>query len=319
MRRIKLFSIILLLTVSLLVVSVPDSGAVLLAADPGAVAELVIFVQYKVQDGQEETSLKEGEGEGGEPDAGEEAGEAQPDPEAAEAVSAPPVIKEAVKEPDMDDALSGSAELGGVATSGNTDTRSLTARLSLVHETESWRKGLKLYGYHSSDRELTTAERSSVEGKVDYKPSVLYIEESFFFLTARYVKDRFSGYDYEAVGVLGYGRKFEPTADTLLELEAGPGHRHRQLHKGPSHNEFIFRAAMKFKWQFTETSAFTEDLSVEAGDSGGAYTQAVTALSVAINSALSLRMTHSLRHNTQVPVGTHRTDTTTAVTLVCAF
>ena len=276
--------------VSILAVSVPEAGAVLPIPYPGAAADYAADTYFK-----------------------------GPEFEGAGAVAATAAVKKAVKEPDMDDALSGSAELGGVATSGNTDTRSLTARLSLVHETESWRESLKLEGYHSSDSDVTTAERSSVEGKVDYKPAVLYIEASFFFLTARYVNDRFSGYDYEAVGVLGYGRKLEPTVDTLLELEVGPGHRHRQLHKGPSHNEFIFRAAMKFKWQFTDTSAFTEDGFVEVGDSGGTYSQAVTALIVAINSRLSLRTTHTLRHNTRVPVGTHRTDTTTAVTLVYAF
>lgn len=206
------------------------------------------------------------------------------------------------------------AELGIITTSGNTSTQSENGKFKIFYDGKNWKHELKLEGHHAADNEVTTAERFVAEGKNDIKID----EKNYFFLTTRYEADHFSGYDYRAIGVLGYGRKFEPTKNMTLEVEGGPGHRYSEVHKDESQNETIFRAALRYKWKITENSNFSEELTIESG-ADSTMTEAVTALKTQINKKLGMKITHTLRYNSRVPLDSYKTDSTTAVTLVYTF
>ncbi len=206
------------------------------------------------------------------------------------------------------------AELGIITTSGNTTTQSENGKFKIFYDGTNWKHELKLAGHHASDNEVTTAERFGAEGKNNLKQG----KQNYFFLATRYEADHFSGYDYRAIGVLGFGRKLEPTKNMSLEIEGGPGHRYSDVHKDESQNETIFRAALRYKWKITENSNFSEELTTESGPDS-TTTEAVTALKTQVNKKLGMKITHTLRFNSKVPLDSHRTDTTTAVTLVYTF
>ena len=78
-------------------------------------------------------------------------------------------------------------------------------------------KDLKLTSLNNEDNNTTTAERYLISGKSDYRLSDI----SYLFGTVDYEDDRFSGYDYRATEVVGYGRRVLNTETMTLELEAG--------------------------------------------------------------------------------------------------
>ena len=101
-------------------------------------------------------------------------------------------------------------------------------------------------------------------------------------------------------------------------MEAGAGARQTDNTDGRSTDEAIYRLATLLTWNISETSSLKEELSVEGG-SDNTYTESNTELKVKINAALAMKVTFSVKNNSDVPVGIKHTDTTTAVTLVYDF
>lgn len=210
--------------------------------------------------------------------------------------------------------LGGEAELGVVTTSGNTDTRSINAKARLRYLTESWRHEGRLEALRTSDGDLTTAERYMASGKSDFR----FTPKDYLFVTVRYEDDRFSGYDYQFSEAIGYGRRVLDADSVQLDLEVGAGGRHSQETGQERVDEAILRGAAKLGWAISPTSRFTEEVLVESGESN-TYTEATSALSVKINSRFALKLSLTLKHNSDVPAGVDKTDTMSAVTLVYDF
>ncbi|MEW6645575.1 MAG: DUF481 domain-containing protein [Pseudomonadota bacterium] len=208
----------------------------------------------------------------------------------------------------------GEAELGMVTTSGNTDTRSINAKARLRYLTETWRHEGRLEGLRTSDGDTITAERYLASGKSDYR----FTPADYLFVTVRYEDDRFSGYDYQFSEAVGYGRRVVKTESVELDLEIGAGGRHSRESGQAREDEAIVRGAAKLGWAVSPTSRFTEELLVESGESN-TYTESVSALSVRINSRFALKLSLTVKHNSDVPAGVEKTDTLSAVTLVYDF
>lgn len=207
---------------------------------------------------------------------------------------------------------SGEAELGYLKTSGNTDTESLYAKGKLVNERNRWKHTAKLEVTDKSDSGVNTAKRWYLTGKSDYKIDDI----SYLFISLTYEDDEFSGYDYQATETAGYGYHAIRKEDLKLDLEAGLGSRQSRLTAtGVSNSEAIIRGAADLEWKISKTSTFTQLFSVESGDDNTS-SRSVTALSMQINGNLSARLSHNIRHNSDVPVGTEKTDTESVVTLV---
>ena len=214
-----------------------------------------------------------------------------------------------------------SAELGYVLTTGNSETSSVNAKLDVTHEKEKWRNNVhaEAYGASSTDKatnvETTSAERYQLSGKSDYK----FTEFNYIFGLVNYDKDRFSGYEYQGTLALGYGRRLLHEDDMTLDLEIGPGVRFSKLDNAPdSDSEGVLRLAAKYLWKLSDTSKFTEDLSVDAGRDL-TVTKSVTALTAKVNSSLAMKLSYTVKHNSEVLAGREKTDTETAVTLVYSF
>ncbi len=208
----------------------------------------------------------------------------------------------------------GTVEVGLIATSGNSDTQSFNAKLSLQKDEFPWRHEFRMEALRAADDSGTTAERYTAAGKSDYRLD----EFRYVYGTLRYEDDRFSGFDYRVSETLGYGHRVLDRDGIWLDLEIGAGARHSKPIGCERTDEAIARVAENFGWQISPSAELNERVFIETG-SDNTYTEAEVGLKLRINGNLATRISYNVRHNSDVPPGTENTDTTTSVTLVYDF
>lgn len=212
---------------------------------------------------------------------------------------------------------SANAELGYVDTSGNTKTTSVKARLGYNYEIERWRYQAGLDALNTEERGVRSAERYFGSNKLDYK----YSERGYVFGFASYERDRFSGYEYQAVGAAGWGYRVLNRPNMTWDIEAGPGYRLSKLEDsagGGDEDEFIVRGFTRYLWQLSESARFGQEVSVESG-SDNTITRSITSLTTNIIGALALKATYTIKYTDDVPPGTRHMDREAALTLVYTF
>lgn len=206
------------------------------------------------------------------------------------------------------------AELGYVTTSGNTDTSSVNAKIDVTNEREKWRHNVNLEGYGAETDGVASAERYQFTEKTDYK----FNEFDYLFLRTDYDDDRFSGFEYQASFSLGYGRRLINEDAMIFDVEVGPGVRYTKVETFSTDREALFRLAAKYSWDISENARFTQELTSDQGENL-TVSKSVTALQANINRSLSMKLTHLIKHSSDVPIGAKKTDKATAVTLVYLF
>lgn len=217
----------------------------------------------------------------------------------------------------------GKGEAGLVIASGNTETETANAKLSLEREAGNWKNAFGLAGLYASDEDGATAQRWEVLGQSDYS----FSPKSFWFGAARYEKDEFSGFEYQAILSSGLGRKFIDTNRTKFTGTAGVGYKFFEtrdafdevtgelLQAGDTDSEVVFRGTLGLDHQLTATTTLVDRLIVEAG-ADNTFVQNDISLQVKMTDVLALAVGYSVRHNTDPPVGFEKTDTLTTVNLV---
>lgn len=214
----------------------------------------------------------------------------------------------------MADGWKGEGELGATIASGNTDTKNLLAKLKLTKKIGPWANEIGLSAINSTESDSTTAERYLITGK-----TARDLNEKFYaFGSAKYDKDRFSGFDHQATIAVGLGVHVIKTEKSSLDLEAGPGFRFSETDLGESQDEVVLRAGLFYKNQLTPTTHFLQDLVTEIG-SDNTTIDSETALKVKVSDNLALKASVIVKHNTDVPVGTGNSDTITALSAVYGF
>lgn len=208
----------------------------------------------------------------------------------------------------------GSAELGGVVTTGNSRTSSLDARFKLGYASGPWTSTAQLQALRATSQGTTTAQRTAGELGTHY----LLNQADYLFANLRDTRDQFSGYDYQATTSLGIGRQLWHTQAIDLSAEIGPGFRQARPAGGQTQRNAVVRARAKFTYRFASHAQFEQSLTTIAG-SNNTELDAKTSLSTAISGALALKLSYTVLHNTQVPLGQKKTDTYTAVNLVYSF
>ncbi len=206
------------------------------------------------------------------------------------------------------------AELGFVQTTGNTETESLNFKFALDNKRKDWEHSLKLESSRNADSTGTTAERYLLLLKSQYTLTKL----SYLFGRLQYEDDRFSGYNYQASEIIGYGRRLVKTDELKINAELGAGMRQNDFENGKTESEKLAVAAADLDWKISKSANLTEELSIEIGEDR-TISKSVTGLKTKINSSLSSKVSYTVKHASEVPVGTKKTDTELAVTLVYTF
>lgn len=208
----------------------------------------------------------------------------------------------------------GSAAVGGVATSGNSKTSSVDAKLKLGYSRGPWTDTARLESLRASDHGVTTANRTF--GELDSKYAL--DSATYLFGNLRGSHDQFSGYRYQTSASFGIGRLLLHTDHMDLSAEVGPGYRQARPIGGQTEKDAIARLHGAFTYRFTDKARFGQTLTAIAGRSNTEL-EAVSSLTTAITGALALKLSYTVLHNTQVPVGLKKTDTFTSVNLVYSF
>lgn len=209
---------------------------------------------------------------------------------------------------------------------GNTDSDALSGKAEAERDALNWRHLAKLEAGNEEKRnKVDEKERIAERYFGSYKLDRKIDEANYIFNQLSAQKDRFSGYTYETTYALGYGRRFVDNERHRLDVEAGPGYRVREIdaprpddwsaNKSRTEKDAVALVALRYKLQLTEHAQFREDVTSELED-GSSVTRAETSLTSAINSRLSLRLSHVLRHNSKPAADVRKSDQEILVGLV---
>lgn len=213
-----------------------------------------------------------------------------------------------------EEGFSGTAALGFLSTSGNTENENLSMNFDLGWNYAPWHHSLKGAAVRASSSSVTTAEAYSMAWQSDYDIS----DQSYAFGIISWNDNKFSGYTKQVREVVGYGRRIIENDRHILNGEIGFGARQADLSTGRSQDETIMRLNADYLWHISETADFSQTFAIENG-SDNTFTESVTKLTADIRSNFSVVFSYTIRNNSDVPIGTVKKDTFTAVALEYTF
>lgn len=209
----------------------------------------------------------------------------------------------------------GELAAGYLATSGNSDTRSLNGKFALTYADLAWKNSFLASAISSADSQGSTAERYSASNKLDFS----FTERDYAFAALEWEKDLFGGIRERTSETVGYGRHLLRGPTHLLDVEAGVGARQTEAAiTGQTEDDLIGRLYGKYVGTISATSSFVQTLKLESGDTN-TFTESVSELKANIVGNLAAALSYTVRNNSDVPPGTEKTDTFTAVNLSYAF
>ena len=218
------------------------------------------------------------------------------------------------------DEWSGSAELGMVLTTGNTDTQNLNGALNLTKESLKWRTDYSLSSLYSSSDSATTAEQYKGSVQANYK----FDTEQFWYVRGSYEEDRFSGYRSKGSTSTGYGNRFWQHQDgSYLEASAGVGYRDYAIEDGAdgdSDRGTFVRLSGTYENHFSPTSLFRQELNSEISTSGGnTVNESISSIQANIVDNLAMKLAYKVEYTSDVPAETDTTDTETTASVLYSF
>lgn len=208
----------------------------------------------------------------------------------------------------------GSASLGYVGTTGNTESQTFEAQLRYIQRNDNWVHTAEFQGLYTEQETITSGERYFLQGKSDYK----FEEDHYLFGKASYTDDRFTGFDYQATVSAGYGHYFYNRDDFLLEAFSGLGYRYNEIPDTDSEGEAILALGENLEWEFTDTTSMTQSLVSEVGEDLTVTRFEIGLVSTLIGQ-LATKIAFQARHISDVPPDRETTDTQTSVSLVYEF
>lgn len=208
----------------------------------------------------------------------------------------------------------GKASLGLLSTSGNTDTKSYNTAFEISYSINKWKHTFNAAANGADESSVTTAEAYQAGWKSAYD----FSEQSYLFGQVKWRKDRFAGVDEQLSEAVGYGRRFIDTPEHLLSGEIGAGHTSLDFADMTSESSLIVTLGMDYRWTFSETSKFEQTIDVESG-SENTYIESVSAVRAKLLADFAIVLSYTVKHNTEVPLGSEKTDKLTAISLEVVF
>lgn len=213
------------------------------------------------------------------------------------------------------DPFTGSAALGYLSTSGNTEASSLNSSLKISWDIDGpWKHDFTALAIRASTDDVTTAEAYAA----GYKGQRDFSATSYIFFTGDWRQDEFSGYDRQVSETVGYGRRLLDTPRHMLAIEGGAGAKQSELNTGEELDEAIVRGGLDYLLTLTESSSFNQKLLIEQGDDNR-YMESTSAVKTRIVRNLALVVSYVIKTNSDVPVGIVNTDRFTAISLEYGF
>jgi len=209
------------------------------------------------------------------------------------------------------------ALLGIVVTTGNSETTNLNGGLNLSYEKGRWKNVFQGNGQFTESQGITTQQQFFLQNQTNYSWG-----KNFIFGNLNYTQNRFSPYDYQGVGSIGYGRTLFDSDKFRLTVQVGPGVRVNSIKQEnePSmiQTHPIGTAGLNMRWRITDSVIFTEDVTYNFGNPYD-YLKTVTALTNKIIGNLATQISYTTEYYSRIPRHSSHTqnlDTTLNVSLV---
>ncbi|CAV17305.1 hypothetical protein VS_0283 [Vibrio atlanticus] len=250
-----------------------------------------------------------------------------PEPAAEPIVVAPTLEKDmdiAPSDSELPNPLNTEVEFGYQSHTGNSDSRSLNARLNGEytagrHRTSGEWKYYNLYKDGEEDKRQSTYSAQS-----DYKLS----PKTYLYGSFKGVDSRYSAYfkDYTVSSGLGY--QFSNTEEFVLEVEVGPGFRYQEPNLDELDDddiifpeiveEAIFRGNVNTSWQVLKNLKLKADVTLVSGHSNLKFDTELEAIND-ITDNIALKIAHSRQYHDKVPEGLNKEDSVLSVNLLFQF
>lgn len=224
--------------------------------------------------------------------------------------------------------------IGAIATSGNTQSTSVQAKIDAKQNLLHWQNEYifnSLFKQDEVTQDDNTKEKENTANKYLASIKSAYLmeaEKSYLFGFVSYAGDKFGAYRTYSTVAVGYGNWLYSTPTLTWYAEIGPGYfRGEKVITNPDpllpdelvdQSGIIVRASTELKWQVTNSSEFKQTISVESG-SDNTRTLSETSLSASISDAMQMKVGVAVANDTNVAVDKKKTDTTTFINLIYKF
>ncbi len=222
----------------------------------------------------------------------------------------------------------GSGQAGLVISSGTTDTTAVNAKLDLTRTDGPWKNIGYVTGLYTKNNGILGGE--SIEGR--YNLDRMITDRLFWFGSADAMRDRFSGFNYQATLAGGVGYKLIHSDSTKLDGIVGIGYQRLQPQmlvmnssgeviertNLPSQGDAVGVAGLDFAHYFTKSTAVTDKLLITSGSLNTSIANDL-ALMVAMNDRVALSLGYGIRENTKPAAGVKKLNTLTTANVVYNF
>jgi len=212
------------------------------------------------------------------------------------------------------DGWRGSGELGGFVTSGNTQSTGLSAGLTINKDGIQFRHKVRAtVDYQRSDG-LTTRN----QWLASYEPNFRLNDGFYLFGLFMFEKDRFQGFADRLTLSGGFGYRAIDAARLKLDVKGGPAWRGTDWIADPRTDELELLGGADLVWNIAPGIDFTNNAQAVWGSDNSTYSN-TAAFTAKFSRALSGRLSYGLRHETNPPLASEKTDTVTRATIVYGF
>ncbi|WP_457638631.1 DUF481 domain-containing protein [Persephonella sp.] len=210
------------------------------------------------------------------------------------------------------------AELSYVKTSGNSDTETFATKIEInavYGKNRFLNKDSFLYG-KTNKKENTN--KLYLLGRWER----LFGERLFGFVQGDYLRDKFSGYNYQTVWSAGLGYDLLKTEKHQLKLLSSIGYTFQDYKNGTSNDYTTGSLEADYRWNIQDNLQLKEELRYRTNleDTQVYFVNSETSLQVKINAHFSLGVGYKVAYQNRPPSsGIKKTDTTFLTSLIVDF
>ncbi|MGU3391338.1 DUF481 domain-containing protein [Sphingomonas sp. M1A8_2b] len=212
------------------------------------------------------------------------------------------------------DLWSGKAEVGGYRSTGNSDTAGATAVIDLNREGLRWRQKFHAQADYQENLNITTREHYLAS----YEPNYKIDERAYIYGVAQYEGDRFLGYFNRYSTSIGAGYSVIKTAGTKLDLELGPAYRYTEFTDNTEQSSIAARGTANFSIRILSGLSVSQVASAYVQKYNSTLS-GTTALTAKLIGPLSAALSYNVQYESEPPLGSVSTDTTSRASLVYSF
>jgi putative salt-induced outer membrane protein YdiY len=211
----------------------------------------------------------------------------------------------------------GSAEFSLVNANGNTKSSTFSNKDRFEYASGPSLLELEAGALRSTTRAQLIAEQYFASEKAGYKWS----DRDYVFERFRWDKDRFAGVNNRFDASVGYGRKILDRKPDLLVGEAGVGHVWEERLPPPRNDYASGRGYARYERALSATSGFFQDVEyLHSFKQARNYRlKTETAVTAAINTLLSLKLSFIWKRAGMPPPGFIKDDTILAAALIVSL